>query len=594
MLRNGGLVASFATCLWTCLCMAAASTASGQSALLGLPSVWRGQAGPVDTSGYLLIQTAPGIVLREGRDSNGGVVTGVADIDALNAASSVVEVGRLLPDPPRGHRDPASFSRLGLDRIYYLLLKSPRSDVARLAGHYGALQSVARGWTDAAIDAAQTPNDTYWSSQWNMTAPNLDCPPAWDRVTSSNVLISVIDTGGDLAHPDLMNNLWVNPGEIAGNGIDDEGDGYVDDVNGWDFWNGDASPDDDMGHGTHVSGILGAEGNNGMFIAGVCWSAQIQEVKVLNATGTGSWASVAQGITYAADTGASVSNASLGGTGGDPAVSAACDYANSVDVVQVAAAGNNGNNVPYYPAAYAHVISVMATDASQLPASWSDYGDWCDLCAPGDGILSLWKGGLLNTISGTSMASPHVAGIAALVRTVNPQLDALETELVIRYSATDLGAPGKDAVYQWGLADLDLAIAKAATLTLSTQDASVGTVVDVYVDRPDGPGDFFMILPTLSGSDPGLDLAPFFPSDARTVPLVPDLLTSLSIYGLCPQIFVGFAGNLDSSGKATAHFAVPAGRLSAGKVVTFCGLTFSATDFSAIKEITNPVSLQLQ
>jgi hypothetical protein len=586
--------ASFSALLGLVFSLASSPIASAQSELRGLASVWRGQTGQVATDGYLLIQTAPGVVLREGRDTKGGVVTGVGEVDALNRSCSVVEVGRLLPDPPRGHRDPASFHRLGLDRIYYLILAEPSRDAGRIARQYGALRSVTRGWTDAAIEGAQIPNDTNWSSQWNLTAGNLDCPPGWDRATDSSVVISVIDSGGDLSHPDLVDNLWVNPGEIPGNGIDDEGNGYVDDVNGWDFWNGDAAPDDDLGHGTHVSGILGAKGNNNLAIAGVCWSTQVQEVKVLNSSGVGSWAGVAQGFTYAADNGASVLNASLGGIIGDPALAAAVDYANSLDVVQVAAAGNNGNNVPYYPAAYDHVIAVMATDSSQQRASWSDYGDWCDLCAPGDNILSLWSGGLTNWYSGTSMASPHVAGIAALVRTVNPQLDALDTELVVRYSTTDLGTPGIDTTYEWGLADLNLAMAKAGNLTLSSQDASVGSVVEIFVDRPDGPGDFYMILPTLSGSEPGFLLAPYFPSDARTIPINVDLLTSVVLFDAYPQYFLDFAGLLDGSGRATAHLAVPPGRMFIGQTLTFCAITFSPTNYSAVKAITNTVSLHVQ
>src|SRR5262245_35149424 len=247
------LAASICALLALVLSVASSPSASGQSELRGLASVWRGQTGRLATDGYVLIQAAPGVELREGRDPKGGVVTGVGEIDALNRGCSVVEVGRLFREPPRGHRDPASFRRLGLDRIYYLILAAPRPDAGRIARQYGALRSVTRGWTDAAIEAAQTPNDANWSSQWNLMAGNLDCPPGWDRATDSSVLISVIDSGGDLAHPDLVDNLWINAGEIPGNGLDDEGNGYVDDVNGWDFWNGDASPDDDLGHGTHVS-----------------------------------------------------------------------------------------------------------------------------------------------------------------------------------------------------------------------------------------------------------------------------------------------------------------------------------------------------
>jgi subtilisin family serine protease len=594
MPSSRALVASIGALLGPILTVASSTAARAQSqSLQGLASVWRGQSGSLANDRYLLIQVEPGVELREGRDLR-GVVTGVADVDALDRTISVVEVGRLFPDPPRGHRDPESFRRLGLDRFYYLLLAAPRGDLGRIAKQYGALGSVERGWTDAAVAATQIPNDTYWSSQWNMTAGNLDCPAGWDIATDATVTIAVTDSGADLSHPDLSGNLWVNPGEIPNNGIDDDGNGFIDDVNGWDFWNGDDSPDDDFGHGTHVAGIVGARGNNNLDVAGVCWSAPIQVIKVLGSNGIGSWAAVAQGFTYAADNGASVLNASLGGIIGDPALAAAVDYANSLDVVQVAAAGNNGNSTPFFPAAYDHVIAVMATDASQQRLSWSDYGTWCDLCAPGDSILSLWPGGITNWYAGTSMSSPHVAGIAALARTVNPQLDALDTELVIRYSAADLGTPGQDSTYEWGLADLAGALEKAGNLTLSTQDAGVGSVVAIQIDRSDRPNDFYMIVPTLSGSDPGFLLTPYFPNDARTVPINVDLFTMVALLAAYPQYFIDFSGLLDANGQATAHLAVPPGRLFTGQTVTFCAITFDPSDYSSVKAITNTVSLHLK
>src|SRR4029453_14618181 len=137
----------------------------------------------------------------------------------------------------------------------------------------------------------------------------------------------------------------------------------------------------------------------------------------------GSFVIIAQGIIYAAENGAQVSNYSIGGAGGDPGLEAAVAYAAGLDIVQVAAAGNSASNVAFYPAAYPDVISVMASDASEKRTLWSNWGDWCDLCAPGDAIYSLWKGDQTNVLSGTSMASPHVTAIAALPRTLTPQLD---------------------------------------------------------------------------------------------------------------------------------------------------------------------------
>jgi subtilisin family serine protease len=569
------------------------AVAFAQSGALGLPAIWRDAGGAVTTQTYFLVEVANGVVLREGRDVQ-GFATGVADIDALNVALGVVEVGRVHRDPPQGHRDPAAFQRLGLDRIYYFAFASARTDVPSVAGRYSALASVERSWSDAVIAAAQTPNDSYWSSQWTMDASHLDCPPAWDRITGSSVLISVIDTGAQLSHADLAANVWVNPGEIPGNGIDDDGDGYIDDVSGWDFWNGDADPDDDMGHGTHVSGILGAVGNNGLGVAGVCWSAQLQEVKVLDASGSGTWTSVAQGVVYAADTGASVSNLSLGGTGGDAGLESAIDYAAALDVVQVAAAGNNGNTTPFYPAAYDGVIAVMATDLAGDRTTWSDYGDWCDLCAPGDTVLSLWKGSQLAWYSGTSMSAPHVAGIAALARTQNGQLDRIDTELVVRYSATDLGDAGNDTTYGWGVADLDAAVARAASLTLSTQEAAPGDAVDLIVARPDRGGDYCILLPSFSARAPGSYLGDFIAGDTRTLPITVDGLTVLSVLFRDNQVFQGFWGYLDANGTMTATLNLPRGAYFAGQTVSFCGLTFDPNGDALPTTVSNSVVLHVR
>jgi len=317
-------------------------------------------------------------------------------------------------------------------------------------------------------------------------------------------------------------------------------------------------------------------------------------VKVLDAAGGGTWASVTQGVVYAADTGVSVSNMSVGGNGGDPALASAVDYAAALDVVQVAAAGNNGNTTYYYPAAYGPVIAVMATDAAGKRAAWSNYGDWCDLCAPGDSVLSLWKGDQTNWLSGTSMSSPHVAGIAALVRTQNGQLDALDTELVIRYSARDLGTAGRDSTYAWGLADLDAAMARANNLSLSTQDAAPGSSVGVRVNRPDRFGDLYVVLPSLSPRDPGSPLSDYFAGDDRVLPLTVDAVTVFSVIYSSFDVFDNFAGWLDASGQALATFNIPAGSYFAGQTVTFTGVTFDPKDLSKPSRVMNSVTLRIR
>lgn len=558
------------------------------------PGPWVGPGGRPRIDRHLLVRVEPGVRLLEGEDASGRMTTGVPEIDALNVAYHVNAVWRVHQDPPRGRRDPALFRSLGLDRIYYLQFVHGRADLDVIAQRYEGLNSIEVAWQDRIVSHCKAPNDTKYSSQWNYTWEDLDCEPGWDIATNSNVLISVIDSGADLKHADLDGNLWVNAGEIAGNQKDDDGNGYVDDLHGFDFWNADGDPKDDFGHGSHVAGIIGAEGNNGRDIAGVCWSADLQVVKVLDSVGTGTWTSISQGMVYAADNGSLVSNYSLGGTSYDANVDSATQYAAGLDIVQVAAAGNLASNAAFYPAAYDDVIAVMASDISEKRARWSNYGSWCDLCAPGDGITSLWQSGGTAVLTGTSQSAPHVAAIAALVRTLNPQLDRIDTELLIEYTAKDLGAPGRDSNYEWGLADLHRALDAAASLTLSTTSSSVGGQVDLRIHRPDSGNDFFVILPSISGRTPGYGLGNAFTGENRIVPINWDVVTDLSL--LLPTIGVwnGFAGNLDINGKTTATLVIPGGRLLLHKPSYFSGIILPAGNLSTVSWVLNSVKLDVQ
>src|SRR5262249_52358184 len=189
---------------------------------------------------------------------------------------------------------------------------------------------------------------------------------AWDSTAGEGVTVAVVDTGVDRAHPDLAANMWVNGGEVPGNGLDDDGNGYVDDVVGWDFVGAnystprpDADPRDGHGHGTHVSGTIAAVGNNGMGVIGVAWRARIMAVKGLDDYGYGLDSQLAAAVVYAADNGADVINASWGGAGSSQALQDAVDYATSLGVVFVAAAGNSGEDARgFYPAAFPKVITV--------------------------------------------------------------------------------------------------------------------------------------------------------------------------------------------------------------------------------------------
>ncbi len=268
---------------------------------------------------------------------------------------------------------------------------------------------------------------------WSAGAPDadIDAREAWSVSTGSpDVVVAVIDTGVELTHPDLAANIWVNEGEdcpgCRTNGTDDDGNGYVDDWRGWDFVNGDNNPTDDMGHGTHVSGTIAAVGNNGLGVAGVTWSTKIMPLKFLSAAGTGTVADAISAILYANANGAAILNSSWGGDEFSQALLDAIEQTDANGALFVAAAGNSYVNTdlePNYPSDYEaeNVVSVGATDQFDRRAWFSNYGTrTVDLGAPGTNIYSAWLGGSYRFQDGTSMATPHVAGAAALAKAVFP------------------------------------------------------------------------------------------------------------------------------------------------------------------------------
>jgi subtilisin family serine protease/chitodextrinase len=275
------------------------------------------------------------------------------------------------------------------------------------------------------VEAYETPDDPRYGELWGL--PKIGAPTAWDRTTGSeNVLVAVIDTGLDYTHPDLRDNAWRNPGETAGNGRDDDGNGYVDDVYGWDFCNNDADPMDDHGHGTHCAGTITGRGDNGLGVAGVSWKARVMGLKFLCANGSGSTYGATLAVRYAADRGATFTSNSWGGGGFSQALYDGILYAQSRNQLFVAAAGNDGKNLDAtngYPAGYdlPNIVSVAASDSNDAKASFSNYGATrVDLAAPGVAILSTLPGDRYAAWSGTSMATPHVSGALALYYAAYP------------------------------------------------------------------------------------------------------------------------------------------------------------------------------
>lgn len=286
----------------------------------------------------------------------------------------------------------------------------------------------------------EIPNDLLFSEyQWNL--PIIETNRGWNLSKGSDdVIVGVIDTGVDLEHPDLKGRL----------------------LKGYNTISPGADPVDDVGHGTHVAGIISANVNNGEGIAGMMWGGKILPVKALDNTGSGTTYSVAQGIVWATDHGAKVINMSLGNYADAQFLHEAVKYAYDRDVVLVAATGNDNTERPGYPAAYPEVLSVSATDYQLNRASFSNYGDYVDVMAPGESIASTYPDNQYAALSGTSMASPHVAALAALIRSINPKLKNTEVMDIIRTNVIDLGPKGHDKNFGYGQIDVYAALEAAA------------------------------------------------------------------------------------------------------------------------------------
>jgi subtilisin family serine protease len=314
------------------------------------------------------------------------------------------------------------------------------------------------------------PNDPCFIQQWGMNNTgqihpktgggfssgtpdaDIDAPEAWDIHKRTDIVVAVIDSGVDYTHPDLAVNMWHNPGEIPGNGIDDDHNGYVDDIYGYDFctWGGklrDSDPLDDFCHGTHCAGIIGAVGNNGIGVTGVCWNVKIMALKFISHDNHGYTSDAIKCIEYAVSKGAKVLSNSWGyPSNPGQGLKDAIDAANTAGVLFVAPAGNDGFPRVDYPAAYtsSNIISVLATNHNDQKWSFSNYHSvGVDLGAPGEDILSTFPtyqtaamtaghySTYYETISGTSMSTPYVAGACALIWAMNPQLTHLQVKQII-------------------------------------------------------------------------------------------------------------------------------------------------------------------
>jgi thermitase len=383
--------------------------------------------------------SAAGTAVAAVTDPEGLIVRFESDVGAAERAAIRDEAGtdleRTLPVP-------------GMQLLNLEPGQGPAAAERALERHDGVLYAEP----NAIRRASLVPDDQHYSLLWGLentgqgirgTAGSADADTdagdAWDAGIGGGVSVAVIDSGVDAAHPDLAANAWRNPGESGDgretNGVDDDLNGKVDDWRGWDFVAGDSNPADEHGHGTHVAGTIGALRGNGIGVAGVADGSRLMALRVLNAQGTGSVAGVILAYSYAARAGAKVVNLSLGSSSASQAESDA--IAANPGTLFVAAAGNGGSDglgddndlAPEYPCAYPlpNVVCVAASDNRDRPATFSNYGDVSvDLAAPGVDILSTLRGGGYGWASGTSMATPHVSGAAALLWAASPGASAAQ------------------------------------------------------------------------------------------------------------------------------------------------------------------------
>ena len=306
---------------------------------------------------------------------------------------------------------------------------------------------LALGFAVPTANAAAA-SDPLMADQWALADPSaIGAKEAWTQSTGTGVLVAVLDTGVQLDHPDLAANIWRNPGEVAGNGRDDDANGIVDDVNGANMFDLDGNVNDDNGHGTHVAGVVAARQGNGVGGSGIAPDAKILPVKILDANMAGNTDTLAYGIRYAVDRGAKILNVSVNTDAPTDTVRDAVRYAGEHGAVVVASSGNNGRNIdlkPSYPASLADpaVFAVAAQDEDGLLSTISNTGLSVDLAAPGVHIASTTRNSSYQSRTGTSAAAPFVAGSLALLSAARPDLPISDLRAIVAQTTRRTGLLG--------------------------------------------------------------------------------------------------------------------------------------------------------
>jgi thermitase len=408
-------------------------------------------------------------------NSRGTIEFNLPDLDALNATYGCTSVSEL----SRGSRN-KQFSAIYLLTFKELVNIPEMIEKYGKTGYFCYVEPDYKGHINGTYSDSIMPNDTWFSRQWSLynngtfnfpgvkVDADIDMTEGWTvEQGDSNIIVGIIDTGIKFDHPELSGRIWHNYEETPGNGIDDDNNTYVDDIRGWDFANNDNDPADDYGHGTNVTGIIGANGNNSLGYAGVDWHCKLMIMKGINSSNWGYYSWWIAGINYIVDKGGKVINMSVGGTDASQALQDAVSFAIQSGVVVVACMMNNNSNVTCYPAACTGVIAVGSTDPDDTrshpffwdPNSGSNYGPHISVIAPGNYIYGLDYQSNTNYgyyWGGTSQATPHVAGLASLLLAQNPGKTPAQIKTIIENSAEDQvgdpveDTPGWDQYYGWG------------------------------------------------------------------------------------------------------------------------------------------------
>lgn len=415
----------------------------------------------------------------------GSVAGGILDGEALFPESRLASAAGVVSAPAQK-----------LTRIYRLRLEKG-TDVMKSIDLLKRDPGVDFAEPDYQAHAVAIPNDPSFPDQWGLA--KIHAPAAWDVTKGdSGVVIAVLDSGIDLSHQDLADQLWNNPQEIPGNGQDDDQDGLVDDVHGWNFLSSNSDLSDDNGHGTQVAGVAGAATNNGLGVAGTCWDCRLMVVKVMQSTGIVNYSDIATGIAYAAGKGARVINLSLGGYADSETLRTAIESAATTAVI-VAGAGNDNRSDPFYPAAYPQVIAVAATDQNDVKADFSNYGDWVDLAAPGVAIKTTFAGNnAYGEENGTSLSAPFVAGTAGLLDSqhVDWSPALVRQQLLNTAASLDAANPGYQGLLGSGRLDAGAALSTSPQPRL----ALASWALDGQAAARPAPGQSYNLVLTLENS----------------------------------------------------------------------------------------------